>query len=131
MNVYAALLEAISFPRPGQVEAFFEWAIESYVTPTNLRYAIDNDVDIISGAINIYGIKDPLVEPIFKLLVKRNWKTIESYFLDTTKLYTLLMKKPDCYIIINTPEGIDYINHVRTHAYHHLYNFVWGMRHNT
>lgn len=96
------------------------------MTSENLQYCINNDIDIISTAIDQFGINDPLLSPLFKLLVKRNWAAIESYFVEANKITTLINKKPECLMIINTQRGLTYINRVREHAYRNLYNFVWG-----
>jgi hypothetical protein len=124
-------LEALTFPKPGQIEAFFEWAVTNYVTPENLQYCIDNNLDIITAALNTYKVTDPLIAPIFRILVKRNWYTIESYFIESNKMYSLIAHKPDCQKIVSTPKGINYINRVRETSYQYIYNFVWGRRENT
>ena len=120
-----ALREAIVSPVEKQVENFIEWTLQNFVTEKNLRYALENDLDILTLALNHYGLGHGDLTPLFKLTMKMYWDEAESYLTNVSKVLSLLSKKPKCAEILGTEKGRDYLNRCCRSTYDRLYTFVW------
>jgi len=120
-----ALREAIASPVEKQVENFIEWILQNFVTEKNLRYAIENDLDILTLALNHYGLGHGDLTPLFRLAMKMYWDEAESYLTNVSKVMALLSRKPRCSKILDTEKGRDYLNRCCRSTYDRLYAFVW------
>ena len=67
------LWDAISNPTNEKVSQFIAWSFDKFVNEDNLNYAIDNNLDILTLALNHYALGHSQVTPIFKLAVKTYW----------------------------------------------------------
>jgi len=120
-----ALRKAIVSPVERQVENFIEWVLQKFVTEKNLRYALENDLDILTLAFNHYGLGHGDLTPLFRLAMKMYWDEVESYLTNVSKVLSLLSKKPKCSEILDTVKGRDYLNRCCRSTYDRLYTFVW------
>ena len=120
-----ALRAAIVSPVEKQVENFITWVLQNFVTEKNLRYALENDLDILTLALNHYGLGHGDLTPLFKLTMKMYWDEAESYLTNVSKVLSLLSKKPKCSEILDTEKGRDYLNRCCRSTYDRLYTFVW------
>jgi len=127
-EVAKTLKDAILNPVSQQIERFISWSLKSFVNEENLRYAIDNDVDILTLALNHYGLSHSSVTPIFRLSMKMYWDEVESYLTDVEKVFKTLSKNPNCAKIIDTEKGRSYLNRCCKEAYDKLYDFIWIKR---
>jgi len=108
------------------VKTVLSWGL-SKVTKENLEWAIRENVDLITLAFNHYHLGNPMIKPLFKLVLKVYWNPIEEYLTDVNKIYAVIVKnKPDCKEILDTPEGRDYLNRLVDAAYNYLYELAWG-----
>lgn len=119
------LREAIVSPVERQVENFIEWTLQSFVTEKNLRYALENDLDILTLALNHYGLGHGDLTPLFRIVMKMYWDEAESYLTNVSKVLSLLSKKPKCAEILDTERGRDYLNRCCRSTYNRLYDFIW------
>ena len=120
------LWDAISNPANEKVDQFIAWAFDKFVNEANLNYAIDNDLDIITLALNHYALGHSQVTPVFKLAIKMHWNEAESYLTDVEKIYKIIEQKPGCAKIINTERGRNYLNRSCKATYTQLYQLIWG-----
>ena len=120
-----ALRKAIASPVERQAEKFIEWTLQNFVTEKNLRYALENDLDILTLALNHYGLGHGDLTPLFKLTMKMYWDEAESYLTNVSKVLSLLSKKPKCSEILDTEKGRDYLNRCCRSTYNRLYDFIW------
>jgi len=108
------------------IDRFMRWALNNYVNAENLRNAISSNIDILFLSLNHFHLGHPLVSPIFRLALQMFWaQFIETYIADATKIYNILAQKPECKAILDTPEGIDYLNRCCKASYESLYAFTW------
>lgn len=119
------LKDAISSPINRQVENFISWVIESFVNEKNLEEAIDSDLDILTLALNHYGLSHSSITPLFRFTLKLYWNEVESYLTDVQRIMDTLSGKPRCAKILDTPRGRDYLNRCCLSAYNQIYDFVW------
>ena len=119
------LRKAIVSPVERQVENFIEWTLQNFVTEKNLRYALENDLDILTLALNHYGLGHGDLTPLFRLTMKMYWDEAESYLTNVSKVLSLLSRKPRCSEILDTEKGRDYLNRCCRSTYDRLYTFVW------
>lgn len=124
-EIINVLKNAILNPVKGQIEQFITQSLNNFVNEDNLNYAIENDLDILTLAMNHYGFGHSRVTPIFKLSMKMYWDEAELYLTNVEKVFSLISKKPGCAKIINTEKGRSYLNRCCTQTYSKLYNFVW------
>jgi hypothetical protein len=108
------------------VERFIRWALTNYVTAENLQNAIRDEIDILQVSLNHFHLGHPLVAPLFRLALQMFWNEfVDTYIADVTKIYSILTEIPDVKIILDTPEGRDYLNRCCKTTYDTLYTFVW------
>lgn len=119
------LRKAITSPIEKQAEQFIQWTLKNFITEKNLRYALDNDLDILTLALNHYGIGHGQLTPLFKMVMKVYWDEAESYLTNVSKVLALLSEKPKCAAILNTVKGRDYLNRCCRTTYDRLYDFIW------
>lgn len=109
------------------VERFIRWALTNYVTEENLIDAIQKNLDILALSLNHFHLGHPLVAPVFKLALQMFWtEFVENYIADVPKIYKVLSEKQACKVILDTPEGVDYLNRCCKASYESLYTFCWG-----
>ena len=120
------LWDAISNPANEKVGQFIAWSFDKFVNEESLNYAIDNDLDIITLALNHYALGHSQVTPIFKLAVKMHWNEVESYLTNVEKIFKIIEQKPGCAKIINTERGRSYLNRSCKATYTELYSLIWG-----
>lgn len=124
-QVANTLRKAITSPVERQVEHFIQWTLRNFVTEKNLRYAIENDLDILTLALNHYGLGHGDLTPLFRLAMKMYWDEAESYLTNVAKVLSLLSEKPKCAEILDTVRGRDYLNRCCRTTYDRLYDFIW------
>ncbi|GAF98742.1 unnamed protein product, partial [marine sediment metagenome] len=66
-QVANTLRKAITSPVERQVEHFIQWVLTNFVTEKNLKYAIENDLDILTLALNHYGLGHGDLTPLFRI----------------------------------------------------------------
>ena len=119
------LWDAISNPANEKIRQFIAWSLDKFVNEDSLNYAIDNDLDIISLALNHYALGHSRVTPVFKLAIKMHWNEVESYLTDVEKIFKIINQKPECAKIINTERGRSYLNRCCKATYLRLYSLIW------
>jgi len=124
-QVANTLRKAIASPIERQVEHFIQWTLQNFVTEKNLRYAIENDLDILTLALNHYGLGHGDLTPLFRLAMKMYWEEAESYLTNVSKVLSLLSEKQKCAEILDTEMGRDYLNRCCRTTYNRLYDFIW------
>lgn len=124
-QVANTLRKAITSPVERQVENFIQWTLQNFITEKNLGYAIENDLDILTLALNHYGLGHGDLTPLFKIVMKMYWDEAESYLTNVSKVLSLLSKKPKCAEILDTEKGRDYLNRCCRTTYDRLYTFIW------
>lgn len=125
-EVIKTLKDAILDPSKEKIDGFITWSLEKYVNEENLNYSIDNDLDIITLALNHYGLShSKTVTPLFRLAMKMYWNEAETYLTNVENVFNLINKKPECAKIINTERGRSYLNRCCKQAYAKLYTLIW------
>jgi uncharacterized membrane protein YfbV (UPF0208 family) len=124
-EVARALKEALTGPKGDQVEKFISWVLKNFVKEKNLSYAIENDLDILTLALNHYGLGHSSLTPLFRFVMKAYWGDVESYLTNVGKVLSLLSEKPECAKILSTVKGRDYLNRCCKTAYDNLYDLIW------
>lgn len=120
------LQDAVKSPRKNLMKKFIKWCLEKFVNENNLQYAIDNDLDILTLALNHYGIGHSEITPLFKLAIKMYWKEVEQYLTDVSKVLETLSKNEACRQLLSTEKGISYLNRSCKNSYNTIYDFIWG-----
>jgi hypothetical protein len=116
---------AVTSPRRNLVKKFIKWCLESFVKENNLQYAIDNDLDILTLALNHYGIGHSEITPLFKFTIRMYWKEVEQYLTDVNKVLETLSKDEACRQLLSTEKGRNYLNRCCKTSYEKLYEFTW------
>jgi len=126
-KVAKSLQQLIEARKPDAlIDRFLRWALNNYVNEENLKNAISSNVDILYLSLNHFHLGHPLVAPIFRLALQMFWaQFIETYIADAPKIYNILAQKREVKAILDTPEGIDYLNRCCKASYETLYNFAW------
>ena len=126
-KVAQSLEKLINTRKPNAlVERFIRWAITNYVTAENMQNAINENIDILQVSLNHFHLGSPIVAPLFRLALQMFWtEFVENYIADVSKIYGILAEIPDVKPILDTPEGIDYLNRCCKTTYDSLYTFVW------
>ena len=124
-HVANTLRKAITSPVEKQVEQFIQWTLQNFITEKNLTYALENDLDILTLALNHYGLGHGELTPLFKMVMKIYWDEAESYLTNVSKVLSLLSEKPKCAEILDTAKGRDYLNRCCRATYDRLYDFIW------
>ena len=125
-QVIRVLNDAILNPAENKASELIEWIMDNYVTEDGIRYAMDNNLDLLTLALNHYGLGHSAVTPLFRIAMRNYWTDVENILTDANKLLRIVSKKPECARLLNTPQGIDYLNRCCTASYQNLYNFVWN-----
>jgi len=120
-----ALREALINPINKQAENFLNWAFISFVNESNLQYAIDQDLDILTLALNHYGLSHSSLTPTFRMVLKIYWGEAEALLTNVTRVHKIISKKPRCAKILDTPRGRSYLNRCCESTYTRLYAFTW------
>lgn len=120
------LKEAVNSPRRNLMKKFIKWSLENFVNENNLQYAIDNDLDLLTLALNHYGVGHSEITPLFKLAIKMYWKEVEQYLTDVSKVLETLSKNEACRQILSTEKGRSYLNRCCKTSYERLYLLIWG-----
>lgn len=108
------------------IEQFINWALTNYVNEENLKYAIENNVDVLQLAFNHAHLGHPLVAPAFKLVLQMYFtEFVEYYIADVPKIYAILCRNPQVKAILDRPESINYLNRCCQSTYENLYKFCW------
>ena len=127
VGITKILKDAILDPSKDKIDGFITWSLEKYVNEENLNYSIENDLDIITLALNHYGLShSKTVTPIFKLAMKMYWDEAESYLTHVEKVFSILAKKPEIRKILDTEKGRSYLNRCCKQTYSKLYDLIWG-----
>ena len=107
------------------IEQFVEWGL-SRLTPSNLKQAIDRKTQPIKIFSNEWHLGTPIVQNMIKLAFRRvdTWPLIEES-LTTENVYNILCRIPENKVILDTPEGKDYIYRTVKDIYNFLYTIVW------
>jgi hypothetical protein len=119
------LQDAVTSPRGNLMKKFIKWCLEKFVNEENLRYAIDNDLDILTLALNHYGIGHSEITPLFKLAIKMYWKEVEQYLTCVSKVHETLSKNEACRQLLSTEKGRSYLNRCCKTSYERLYSLIW------
>jgi hypothetical protein len=125
-NVYKVLKNAIIDPAESKGRDFVNWAVSTWLTRKNLQKAVDEDLDILKLALNHYGLGHHVLTPLFRMVLRNYWNEIEELLINPENVYEIIAEKPECKEIIDTKEGIEYLNRMCINSYDSLYNFVWG-----
>ena len=125
-NVLRVLNEAIMNPAQNKASELIEWVMDNYVTEEGIRYAMDNNLDLLTLALNHYGLGHSAATPLFRMVMRNYWSEVEILLTDANKVLRIVSKKPECARLLQTPEGIDYLNRCCVTSYTNLYNFVWN-----
>ena len=126
VGITKLLKDAILDPSKEKIDRFITWSLEKYVNAENLNYSIENDLDIITLALNHYGLShSKTVTPLFKITMKMYWEEAESYLIHVEKVYSILTRKPELKKILDTEKGRSYLNRCCKQTYDKLYSFVW------
>jgi hypothetical protein len=126
MSQFVKMLhDAVYSPRRNLMKKFIKWCLEKFVNEDNLQYAIDNDLDILTLALNHYGIGHSEITPLFKLAIKMYWKEVEQYLTDVSKVLETLSKNEACRQLLSTEKGRNYLNRSCKTSYDRLYNIIW------
>lgn len=120
-----ALREALTSSSSKVMENFITWSLSSFVNKKNLTQAIDEELDILTLALNHYGLSHSRITPLFNFTMKMFWNEVENYLTDVSKVFDVLCRKPKCASILDTERGRDYLNRCCKSAYDQLYDFVW------
>jgi hypothetical protein len=120
-----ALAEAVQRPRRNAVNRLIAWCLDHFVTEENLRHAIETQADILTLALNHFGLGHSSATPLLRLALTIYWKEVEKLLTNPEKIRRILSKKPGCANLLQTPEGITYLNTICEHSYNTLYDFVW------
>lgn len=124
--IFKILKDAILDPSKEKIDDFITWSLEKYVNEENLSYSIENDLDIVTLALNHYGMShSKTITPIFKITMKMYWGEVESYLINVEKVFSILSKKPEIKEILDTEKGRSYLNRCCKETYDKLYDFVW------
>lgn len=108
------------------VQRWVERAIASYVTPENLRWAISNNVDILSLALNHYHLGHPAVFPGFQLLLKMAWEGyVEPLLTSVPRVYAIIASNPANKQILDSPEGMRYLHGACESCYRRLHQLAF------
>ena len=125
-EVTKILKDAILDPSKEKIDGFITWSLEKYVNEENLTYAIENDLDIITLALNHYGLShSKAITPLFRLAMKMYWTEAETYLTHVEKAFSILTRKPEIKKILDTEKGRSYLNRCCKQTYSRLYNFIW------
>ena len=124
-DILKKLWDAISDPANKKIGQFIAWSFDKFVNEESLNYAIDNDLDIITLALNHYALGHSQVTPVFKSAVKMYWNEVESYLTDVEKIFKIIEQKPGCAKIINTDKGRSYLNRCCKATYNQLFSLIW------
>lgn len=126
VGITKILKDAVLDPSKDKIDGFITWSLEKYVNEENLNYSIENDLDIITLALNHYGLShNKTITPIFRLAMKMYWEEAESYLTHVEKVYSILTKKPEIKKILDTEKGRSYLNRCCKQTYSALYDFIW------
>ena len=126
IQVSKALREALINPTKNQVKRLLSWCLENFVTQGNLQYAIENDLDILTLALNHYGLGHSSITPSLRTVLKLYWDEVEPLLTDASKIYSIIIsKRPECKKILDTPKGRNYLNRCCQETYNKLYEFTW------
>jgi len=120
-----ALKDALINPINKQAENFLSWAFTTFVNESNLQYAIDQDLDILTLALNHYGLSHSSLTPTFRTVLKIYWDEIEALLTNVSRVHRIISKKPRCATILDTPRGRSYLNRCCESTYARLYSFTW------
>lgn len=120
-----ALRDALVNPVNRQAERFLDWAFTTFVNEENLRYAIDNDLDILTLALNHYGLSHSTVTPTLRTVLKLYWGEAEALLTDVSRVYATLSRKPGCARLLDTRRGRSYLNRCCESTYRRLHAFTW------
>jgi len=96
-----------------------------YLTPENLKTAIEQNIDITATIYNHYGLTTPIVFPVFKAAMKLYWPEFEEFATNVPRLYQLLIKNPKCKPILETDKAKQYLNEQMERFYTTTYHLVW------
>jgi len=126
-KVATSLQQLLEARKPNAlIDRFIRWCLTNYVTQENLQNALHDNADILALSLNHFHLGHPLVAPVFRLALQMFWtEFIETYIADATKIYAILSQKPECKAILDTPQGIDYLNRCCKTSYESLYEFAW------
>ena len=125
MMVLQALKDAIMEPQKRKVEDLINWAMEKYITEENLKTAIAEDLDIITLALNHFGLGHNQISPLLRTTFKLYWDEVENMLTDANNIYRIISRKPECAKLLRTEEGLNYVNRLSEAAYKEIYAFVW------
>lgn len=127
-RVVESLQKVINARKPSAlIEQFINWTLTNYVNVENLNYAIQNNADILLLAFNHAHLGHPLVAPAFRLVLQMYFTEFVEYYIgDATRIYEILSRKKEVKEILDTPQGIDYLNRCCKFSYEALYNFCWA-----
>lgn len=96
-----------------------------YLTPENLKTAIEQNIDITATIYNHYGLTNPIILPIFRAAMRLYWNEFETFITNVPRLYQLLMKDPRNKPILETDKAKQYLNQQMENFYLTTYQIVW------
>jgi len=96
-----------------------------FLTPENLKEAISRNIDLTSLIYDTYGLTSPDVLPIFRTVMRMYWDEFEEVVTNVPRLFKALMMNPGCKGILDTPQGINYLNEQCEKIYKYTYHLVW------
>jgi len=106
------------------IRPFIEESLKK-VTPDMLRKAINENIDPYDFLFSYFLSDKPEIARLVKYVIRKYWNIIVEY-LQPKKLYDVLSRNPENKQILDTPQGIRWLNEACQRAYNKLYYFVWS-----
>jgi hypothetical protein len=125
-RILSKLRAAMTMPRDEYIDDFVEWALKKYIDRERLVWSIEHDFDVVTAALNHFGLGHSQVSPLLKTVLRMNWDRIEETLTDVNIMRDILLEKEELNDILHSEEGISYLNRCCKSAYQTIYNFVWG-----
>jgi len=97
------------------------------IEPEWIIKAINENLDPYDLIFNHFSsyLKNPYYRFVVKFAMRKYWKWVEHYLCDVKNLYDLLSKNEEIKKILDTKEGIEWLNRSCVNAYKKLYKWVW------
>jgi len=127
-NITKRLLRVLTSKNPEELlKAFFAWGL-TFITPENLKRAVEEDIDPPTLLFNHYHLSHPIVYPLAQFVFKCFWDEIEYFITSVPRIYKLFIRNPSNKPILDTTKGRKYLNKICKRSYAHLYNFTWSKK---
>jgi len=121
----SVIVKALTKPKKNNIKKVIEWCMKAFINEENLRNAIDKRIDIITLALNHYGIGHSTITPLVRIALRLYWEEIEGYLINPQKIREVISSKSGCRQLLNTNKGIEYLNWCCKNAYDKLYRLAW------